>query len=210
MTTADPITIALPKGRLLEQAVPLFARAGYDISSLVGESRRLTHDCGPLRVLLLRPSDVPTYVDYGAADLGVTGWDVLEEAGRDLYYPLDLGIGRCRLVLAAKAATDFAPSEAMARVATKYPRITRRYLLARGMTADVIKLSGSVEIAPQTGLADAIVDLVESGETLRQNGLRELEVIMQVSARVAVNPAQMKMRLDPIQHFLSALRAALP
>ncbi len=205
----DRITVALPKGRLLEQAVPLFARSSYDISSVLGDSRKLTHECGPIRILLLRPSDVPTYVDYGAADIGVTGLDVLEEAGRDLYYPLDLGIGRCRLVLAAPSETALEQTELAVRVATKYPRITRRYLHERGVAADVIKLSGSVEIAPQTGLADAIVELVESGETLRQNGLRELEVIMEVSARVAVNPAQMKMRLEPIQEFLARLGAAL-
>ena len=192
---ARPITIALPKGRVLTQSVELFGRAGYKLQPVLRESRRLVHDCGPLRVLVVRAADVPTYVEYGAADVGVAGRDVLEEEGRDLYEPVDLGIGPCRMIVAEPAArpVDLA-THLHLRVATKYPAITRRYLEARGVAADIIKLSGSVELGPLTGLADRIVDLVETGETLRQNGLVEVETILDVTSRLVVNRASLKLR----------------
>ncbi|HLU65270.1 MAG TPA: ATP phosphoribosyltransferase [Kofleriaceae bacterium] len=190
-----PLTIALPKGRVLQQSVALFARAGYRLQPVLRESRRLVHDCGPLRVLVVRAADVPTYVEYGAADLGVAGRDVLEEEGRDLYEPVDLGIGACRMVVAEPSArpVDLA-SHLHLRVATKYPAITRRYLEERGLAAEIIPLSGSVELGPLTGLADRIVDLTETGETLRQNGLVELETILEVTSRLVVNRASLKLR----------------
>jgi ATP phosphoribosyltransferase len=209
MSKSDRIVVALPKGRLLEGIVPLFGKAGYDLSPVLGDSRRLTHDCGDLRVVLLRPSDVPTYLEYGAADVGITGLDVLEEAGRDLYYPLDLRIGKCRLALAAPTESPLEQRELTIRVATKYPRITGRYFQKQGIAADVIQLAGSVELAPQAGLCDAIVDLVESGETLRQNGLQEIEVLLEISARLAVNPARMKMSIQRIQELLLRVETAL-
>jgi ATP phosphoribosyltransferase len=191
----QPITLALPKGRVLELSVQLFASAGYRLAPVLRQSRLLVHDCGPLRVLVVRAADVPTYVEYGAADIGVAGRDVLEEEDRDLYEPVDLGIGACRMIVAEPAhrPVDLA-SHLHLRVATKYPAITRRYLEERGLAAEIIPLSGSVELGPLTGLADRIVDLTETGETLRQNGLVELETILQVTSRLVVNRASLKLR----------------
>jgi ATP phosphoribosyltransferase len=165
---------------------------------------------------VVRDQDVPTYVEYGAADVGVAGLDVLEEQGRDLYAPLDLGIGRCRLCVAepmhpdeaARSVDDEGPRRHL-RYGTKFPNLTRRHLEARGVVADVIKLSGSIELGPLTGLCDRIVDLVSSGETLRQHGLREVETVMAVSARLVVNRASLKVRRAPIDALLCRLRAVL-
>jgi ATP phosphoribosyltransferase len=202
--------VALPKGRVLEEAVALFGRAGYDLSVVLGRSRRLVHDCGPLRVVILRTQDVPTYVAYGSAEVGVAGRDVLDEQPYDLYEPLDLGIGACRLVIAepADAPVD-ARSQIHLRVATKYPAITRRFLQVRGVTAEIIKLSGSVEISPAMGLAHRVVDLVDSGETLRQNGLREVETILTVTSRLVVNPASLKLRADAVSDLVGRLEHAV-
>ena len=203
-----PIVIALPKGRVLGAAIELFGRAGYDLGRVQEETRRLVHDCGPFRVLVVRAGDVPTYVEYGAADVGVAGRDVLEEEERDLYEPLDLGIGPCRLVVAEPASrpVDLA-SHMHLRVATKYPTVTRRYLEERGVAAEIIKLSGSVELGPLTGLADRIVDLVESGETMRQNGLVEVETILEVTSRLVVNPASLKLRGAVVASLVDRLAA---
>jgi len=204
-----PLVVAIPKGRVLEESVALFARAGYDIASVLGRSRKLVHDCDGLRVLILRSQDVPTYVDYGAADLGVAGRDVLDEQGRDLYEPVDLGIGVCRLVIAEPVDRPVDErSQIHLRIATKYPLLTRRHLQERGITAEIIKLSGSVEIAPLLGLAHRIVDLVETGETLRENGLREVETIMQVTSRLVVNPASLKLRGEAISRLIDRLHRA--
>jgi ATP phosphoribosyltransferase len=205
-----PIVVALPKGRVLKQAIALFRRAGYRLDSVEQESRLLVHDCGPLRVLILRAGDVPTYVDYGAADVGVAGLDVLAEEGRDLYEPLDLGFGACRMVLAEPAArpVDLA-SHMHLRVATKYPAVTRRYLEERGVAAEIIRLSGSVELGPLTGLTDRIVDLVETGETMRQNGLVEVETILEVTSRLVVNRASLKLRGGAVATLIDRLEAAL-
>ncbi|HKE13616.1 MAG TPA: ATP phosphoribosyltransferase [Kofleriaceae bacterium] len=213
MTTAPdpgrPIVVALPKGRVLGQAIDLFRRAGYPLDAVEQETRRLVHECGPIRALVLRAGDVPTYVEYGAADIGVAGRDVLEEEERDLYEPLDLGIGACRMVLAEPIdrPVDLA-SHMHLRVATKYPTVTRRYLEERGVAAEIIKLSGSVELGPLTGLADRIVDLVETGETLRQNGLVEVETILQVTSRLVVNPASLKLRGALVAGLIDRLAAA--
>lgn len=204
-----PIVIALPKGRVLGAAIELFGRAGYDLRRVLEETRRLVHDCGPFRVLVVRAGDVPTYVEYGAADVGVAGRDVLEEEERDLYEPLDLGIGPCRLVVAEPVdrPVDLA-SHMHLRVATKYPTVTRRYLEERGVAAEIIKLSGSVELGPLTGLADRIVDLVETGETMRQNGLVEVETILEVTSRLVVNPASLKLRGAVVASLVDRLAAA--
>ena len=210
-----PLVVALPKGRILEHAARLFASAGYDISAVFDDSRKLVYDCGPLRVLVLRSSDVPTYVGYGAADAGVAGSDVLDESGRDLYEPLDLDIAPCRMVIAEHADRPVDERSQMhIRIATKYPNITRRYLQTHGFTAEVIKLSGAIELGPLTGLADRIVDLVESGETLRQNGLVEVRTIMEVSSRLVVNPASLKLRsaeltdlIDRLEQQVAAMKA---
>jgi ATP phosphoribosyltransferase len=211
---AAPLTIALPRGRILEEALPLFKRAGFDLGAVekTRAGRKLIipipeHD---IRVLIVRDADVPAYVEHGAADLGIAGRDVLEEQGRDLYEPLDLRIGRCRLVV---AEPEDRPVDEMARVhlryATKFPELTRRHLQARGVVAEIIKLYGSIEISPLVGLADRIVDLVSSGETLRQHRLREVETIMQVSGRICVGRAAAKLRSDRIDELLARLRAAV-
>ena len=208
------LKLALPKGRSLDEAIALFARAGVDLSPVKDGSRRLIFDLpkAELRVLVVRDADVPTYVEYGAADLGVAGRDVLEEQGRDLYEPLDLGIGRCRLCVAEPAdepADKNGGARAQLRYATKFPNLTRRHLESRGIVADVIKLYGSIELGPLTGLADRIVDLVSTGETLRQHRLREVETILDVSARLVVNRASLKLRRAPIDALLARLRAVV-
>jgi ATP phosphoribosyltransferase len=206
---ADPLILALPKGRVLEEAVVLFQKAGIDLSAITAKTRRLTFDLGELRVLVVRDADVPTYVEYGAADVGVAGRDVLEEQGRDLYEPLDLGIGQCRLSIAEPADARPNGDGRQLRYATKFPHLTRRWLEARGEVADVIKLSGSVELGPLTGLSDRIVDLVSSGETLRQHHLREVETILEVTARLVVNRASLKVRRQAIDGLLSRLRSVV-
>ena len=199
----------MPRGRILDEALPLFARAGIDLGAAdkARAGRRLIipipeHD---LRVLIVRDTDVPAYVEHGAAHLGIAGRDVLEEQDRDLYEPLDLGIGRCRMVV---AEPEDRPVDENAQVhlryATKFAEITRRHLQARGTVAEIIKLYGSIEIAPLVGLADRIVDLVSTGETLRQHRLREVETILEVSARICVGRAAAKLHGDRIDDLLSA------
>jgi len=207
----EPAVLALPKGRVLKQCVARFAAAGYDLSPVLENTRKLTIDCGGVRVLVVRNSDVPIYVAHGAADLGVAGGDVLDELGLDLFEPLDLGIGRCRLVVAEPSARPVDERSHMhLRIATKYPRATHRYLQDRGLTAEVIKLSGSIELAPLIGLADRIVDLVETGETMRQNGLVEVETIAQVSSRLIANPARLKLYGERLRPLIDALDASSP
>ena len=206
----EPLTLALPAGRIRDEAIALFARAGLDLSAAdkAKAGRRLVIAIPEqhLRVLIVRDTDVPAYVEYGAADLGIAGRDVLEEQDRDLYEPLDLGIGRCRL---AVAEPEDHPVDETAhihlRYATKFPEITRRHLQARGTVAEVIKLYGSVEIAPLVGLADRIVDLVSSGETLRQHRLREVETILEVSARLCVGRAAAKLKAERIDDLVRRL-----
>jgi ATP phosphoribosyltransferase len=213
-----PIILALPKGRILEEAAAVFARAGFDLSPVLGDSRRLVHDCGALRVLVLRSSDIATYVGHGAADVGVAGSDVLDEEGRDLYEPLDLAIGRCRMIVAQVGGAPAAPAawqddedraQAHLRVATKYPRTTRAYLQRKGITAEVIKLSGAIELGPLTGLCDQIVDITQTGETLRQNGLVEVDTVAQVSSRLVVNPARLKLDGDRLGGLIERLERAV-
>jgi ATP phosphoribosyltransferase len=205
-----PIVLALPKGRILDEAAKIFARAGYDLSPVFGDSRRLVHDCGPLRVLVLRSSDVPTYVAHGAADAGVAGSDVLDEDGKELYEPLDLEIGRCRMIVAERAdARVDERAQAHIRIATKYPKTTRAYLVRRGITAEVIRLSGAIELGPLTGLCDRIVDITQTGETLRQNGLVEVDTVAQVSSRLVVNPARLKLDGDRLGALIDALERAV-
>jgi ATP phosphoribosyltransferase len=204
------LTVALPAGRIRDEAIALFARAGIDLvaADRTHAGRRLVIPVAEagLRVLIVRDTDVPAYVEGGAADLGIAGRDVLEEQDRDLYEPLDLGIGRCRLVV---AEPEDRPVDEGAhihlRYATKFPEITRRHLQARGTVAEVIKLYGSVEIAPLVGLADRIVDLVSSGETLRQHRLREVETILEVSARLCVGRAPAKLMAERIDELVRKL-----
>ena len=209
--SSRPLTLALPRGRILDEALPLFHRAGLDLGAAekARAGRRLiipVPELG-LRVLIVRDTDVPAYVEGGAADVGIAGRDVLEEQDRDLYEPLDLGIGRCRMVVAEPEGRPVDESaQVHLRYATKFPEITRRHLQARGTVAEIIKLYGSIEIAPLVGLADRIVDLVSSGETLRQHHLREVETIFPVSARLCVGRAAAKLFGDRIDDLVGRLR----
>lgn len=205
-----PIILALPKGRILEEGAAVFARAGYDLSPVFGDNRKLVHECGPIRVLVLRNSDIATYVAHGAADAGIAGSDVLDEEGRDLLEPLDLGIGRCRMIVAERADAridDRALSHL--RIASKYPRTTRAYLQRKGITAEVIKLSGAIELGPLTGLCDRIIDITQTGETLRQNGLVEIDTVAQVSTRLVVNPARLKLDGERLGALIEAMERAV-
>ena len=208
------LTIALSKGRILEEALPLFAAAGIVPAEDPETSRKLilpTNRPG-VSFVVVRPTDVPTYVQYGAADAGVAGKDVLlEHGGEGLYQPLDLGIGRCRLVVATMRSYDWAGTVqrgARIRVATKYVRTAREHFAAKGMHVDLIKLYGSMELAPLVGLADAIVDLVSTGNTLKANDLVEVETIMPITARLVVNPAALKLKRDAVKPLVDALAAA--
>jgi ATP phosphoribosyltransferase len=207
---ARPLVLALPKGRIMDEAAAVFARAGYDLGSLAESSRKLVHDCGELRVLVLRGSDVPTYVALGAADVGVAGSDVLDEEGRDLYEPLDLAIGRCRMIVAERADARIDDrSQIHLRIATKYPRLTTAYLQRKGLHAEVIELSGAIELGPLTGLCHRIVDITQTGETLKQNGLVEIDTVCEVSSRLVVNPASLKLRGPAISSLIDRLERAI-
>ncbi|MCP9464134.1 MAG: ATP phosphoribosyltransferase [Nitrospira sp.] len=207
------LTIALSKGKLSESAVEIFRRAGYvtEVEGLSGESRRLVFECRAvgLTFLIVRPSDVPTYVEYGGADAGIVGKDVLLEQDADVYEPLDLGFGACRISVAAlkgEGVRDRLSSKV--RVATKYPRITERFFNQRGVPVEIIKLYGSIELAPVVGLADWIVDLVETGNTLRAHDLVELEVIAHSTARLIVNRASLRLKHRPLRELIERLRVA--
>jgi ATP phosphoribosyltransferase len=205
-----PLIVAMPKGRILTEAAEVFARGGYDLSPVLGDTRKLVIECGPLRVLVLRSSDVPTYVAHGAADVGIAGSDVLDEEGRELYEPLDLAIGRCRMIVAERAdARVDERAQAHVRVATKYPRTTKAYLQRKGLTAEVIRLGGAIELGPLTGLCERIVDITQTGETLRQNGLVEVDTVAEVSSRLVVNPARLKLDGERIRALIDALEHAV-
>ncbi len=208
------ITLALAKGRIFEETLPLLAAAGIEPAEDPERSRKLilaTSRPG-LRLILVRAADVATYVQHGAADLGVAGRDLLaEHGGQGLYQPLDLGIARCRMVVAVPEAFDYAGAVkqgARLRVATKYIGTAREHFAAKGMHVDLIKLYGSMELAPLVGLAEAIVDLVDTGATLKANRLRVVEEIMAVSSRLIVNPASLKLKRDALAPLIEALRAA--
>jgi ATP phosphoribosyltransferase len=202
----NPLVIALPKGRILKTLAPLLERAGIDSAPLLADDRTLIRDGGAsIRFLLLKPDDVPTYVEYGAADLGVCGRDVLVERACDLYQPLDLGIGRCRMVVAGVAGRAAPPD--VPRVATKYARIAAEHFARRGAQAEIVHVQGSVELAPLTGLADLIVDLVETGETLAQNGLEVKDEIMKISSVLVANRASYKLRQAEMRPLVDKLRA---
>lgn len=202
----DQLTLAVSKGRILAEALPLLADIGIAPLEDPARSRKLilkTSQRG-VRLLIIRAQDVPTYVEYGAADLGIAGRDVLMEyQGDGLYEPLDLGIARCRLVVAGRLGSDLTAPRL--RVATKYVSTARRYFAARGVQADIIRLYGSMELAPLLGLADVIVDLVDTGKTLRENGLLSLAEIAQVSAQLIVNKAAMKTKHARIRALISDL-----
>ena len=207
---SSSLTIALAKGRILDETLPLLARAGIEPAEDPKQSRKLVFDTNhdSIRLVILRSADVPTYVQYGAADLGVTGKDVLlEHGGDDLYERVDLGIARCRMMIAGIA--DRPLPRRRLKVATKYPRITRQYYLEQGRQVELIKLYGSMELAPTVGLADVIVDLVDTGNTLKANGLTPMEHIVDISSRLIVNRASLKMKNRAIVDVIDKIEAAV-
>lgn len=206
----DSITIALTKGRILKETLPLLARAGIVPLDDIGTSRKLVFETSApnVRLLVIRGTDVPTYVRYGAADVGVVGKDVLLEHGAEgLYEPLDLGIARCRLMTAAPVG--WTPDGGRIRVATKFVNIARDHFARKGVHADVIKLYGAMELAPLMNLADLIVDIVDTGNTLRANGMQPLEEIASISSRLIVNKAAMRSSHRGIQQLVDAMADAV-
>lgn len=205
------LTLAVSKGRIYDEAVALLRRVGIEPALDPEKSRKLilpTNREG-LQLLIVRATDVPTYVEYGAADMGIAGKDVLlEYEGTGLYEPLDLGIARCRLMTAGRHDAQW-PQHRRLRVATKYVKTAQRYFNGRGIQAEIIKLYGSMELAPLVGLADFIVDLVDTGKTLLANGLEPKELIMEVSSRLILNKAAMKMKHQSITDFVNQLKQAL-
>ncbi|MEE9181946.1 MAG: ATP phosphoribosyltransferase [candidate division NC10 bacterium] len=208
------IAIALPKGRLLSESIKLFEATGIHGLEGLTESRRLLCEdsTGAYRFLVLRPADIPTYVEYGATDLGVVGKDILLEQERDVYEPLDLKFGACRLVVARpKNLQDREGSVGFSsfRVATKYPNLAERYFTEQGVQVEIIRLSGSIELAPLAGLCERIVDLVDTGRTLQENGLEEVEGIATATARLIVNRAALKTKYRQVRELIDRLTAVV-
>jgi ATP phosphoribosyltransferase len=212
---ADTITLALSKGRIFDETAPLLRAVGIRPLEDPETSRKLVlaTDRPDVKIIIVRASDVPTYVQFGAADLGIAGKDVLlEHGGEGLYQPLDLGIARCRMMVAAPNGFDYDSAVrqgARLKVATKYLKTAREHFAAKGVHVDLIKLYGSMELAPLAGLADAIVDLVSSGNTLKANNLRAVEEIMPISARLVINQAALKLKRGRIQPLLDAFTRAV-
>ncbi|CAM8664678.1 HisG ATP phosphoribosyltransferase [Comamonadaceae bacterium] len=213
--SAEMITLALSKGRIFEETVPLLKAAGIEVLDDPEKSRKLILDTNQpnVRVLVVRATDVPTYVQYGGADLGITGKDTLLEHGsQGLYQPLDLQIAKCRISVAVRADFDYASAVKQGsrlKVATKYVAIAREFFASKGVHVDLIKLYGSMELAPLVGLADAIVDLVSTGNTLKANHLVEVERIMDISSRLVVNQAALKLKQEPIRKIIDAFAGAV-
>jgi ATP phosphoribosyltransferase len=205
------ITIAIAKGRMQDDALSLLARAGIRLSAEQINSRRLAleDETGDYRFIFVKPGDVPVYVEHGIADCGVVGRDVLLESEADLLLPLDLGIARCRIVVAAADPDVMTRAVGMLRVATKYSQIAAAHFGARGMPVEIIRLSGSVELAAALGLSDLIVDLVETGRTLRENGLTVVDEIAESTGRLVVNRASYQLKAEAVARLVNALRLAL-
>ena len=205
------LRLALTKGRLQDKSVELFEAMGLDGSPIRNPGRRLIHSIPnyPLDAVLAKAPDVITYVEHGVCDLGIVGKDTILEQGKSLYEVLDLGFGRCRFALAVKEGSDFYGTYKTRRIASKYPNVARAFFEKKGMDVDIIKIEGSVELAPILDLADAIVDIVETGATLRENGLTPIEDVAQVSARLIVNTASMKLYQTEIEDFIARCEAEL-
>jgi ATP phosphoribosyltransferase len=210
------ITLALSKGRIFDDTLPLLRAAGIEVLEDPETSRKLILETSnpEVRIVMVRASDVPTYVQHGGADLGVAGKDILiEHGGAGLYQPLDLNIAKCRVSVAVRQGFDYAAAVKQGsriRVATKYTEIARQHFAEKGVHVDLIKLYGSMELAPLTGLADAIVDMVSTGNTLRANHLSEVEFIMDISARLVVNQAALKLKREPLRRLIDAFATAIP
>ncbi|UOO92490.1 ATP phosphoribosyltransferase [Vitreoscilla stercoraria] len=214
MTASQNLTIALSKGRIFDETLPLLAAAGIVPAEDPEKSRKLIIDTNHpnIRLVIVRATDVPTYVQYGAADLGIAGRDVLTEHGGDgLYQPLDLRIAKCRMMVAVHKDFDYATASragSRLKVATKYPNIAMEHFAKKGMHVDIIKLYGSMELGPLVGLSDAIVDLVSTGSTLKANDLQAVEHISDISSRLVVNKAALKLKFGEIQPIIDAFRDA--
>lgn len=204
------LKIALTKGRLERSTVALFEKMGLDVSAFETKGRKLILQVGDdITVVLAKAPDVITYVEHGVCDIGVVGKDTIYERGGAFYEVLDLGFGKCKFALAVPEGTDFYDGYDVKRLASKYPHVTRDFFARKGMDVDIIKIEGSVELAPILGLADAIVDIVETGATLRENGLVPIEDVAQVSARLIVNTASMKLHKEAIEDFIARCEAEL-
>lgn len=203
--------IALTKGRLESNSVAMFERMGYDMAGLKNKGRRLVIPVpdADAEIVLAKAPDVITYVERGVCDMGIVGKDTVMEHGGSFYEVLDLGFGSCRFALASRAGADFYGGYRAKVIATKYPAVTRRFFEGKNMDVDIVKIEGSVELAPLLGLADAIVDIVETGATLRENGLAVLETIAPVSARLIVNTASMKLKKQPIEDIITRMEEYL-
>lgn len=201
------ITVAISRGRLLREASVLLKKAGFSVGEILDDSRKLIFEYPEdgIKTLIVRPTDVPAYVEYGAADCGIVGRDTLLEEKNDLYEPLDLKIGKCKLVVAAPKGFDF-KSARILRVATKYPRIATEFFAKKGIGAEIVKLYGSVELAPIVGLSEVIVDLTATGETLKKNKLVIIEIISDITARLVVNRVSMKVKSTEIKEFIKKLK----
>jgi ATP phosphoribosyltransferase len=210
----NQLTIAIPKGRILTESIELFAKIGIHLESMLEDSRKLIFEYPEqnLRALIVRATDVPTYVEYGCADLGIVGKDTLLEQDKDLYEPLDLKFGYCRMMVAEPAGlaqSDDPGSWSHIRVATKYPHVAEKYFASKGIQAEIIKLYGSIELGPLVGLSERIVDLVSTGETLRQNGLVEVETIAEITTRLVVNRASLKTKHQRIRGIIDGLEKVI-
>lgn len=208
------LTIAIPKGRILTESIQLFGKIGIKLDSMLEDSRKLIFEYPEqnLRALIVRATDVPTYVEYGCADLGIVGKDTLLEQDKDLYEPLDLKFGYCRMMVAEPAGlakSDDPARWSHIRVATKYPHVAEKYFASKGIQAEIIKLYGSIELGPLVGLSERIVDLVSTGETLRQNGLVEVETIAEITTRLVVNRASLKTKHQRIRAIIDGLEKIL-
>ena len=207
------LTFALSKGRLLDEAAALLKKAGIEMTSDVNSRKLVIPDTqGRFRFFIVKPVDVPTYVEYGVADVGIAGRDVLLESNADVHQPLDLRIGLCKMVVASPKATakqNYKDLSAV-RIATKYPRVTTEYFTQRGVPVEIIPLSGSVELAPLLGLSDRIVDLVATGRTLAENGLEVIEPICDISARLVINRASYQIKRQSISELIQLLAAVIP
>ena len=201
------LNVALPKGRLGDKVYELFASIGYDCSEIYADNRKLVFESeeNNVRYLLVKPSDVVIYIARGAADIGVVGKDTIMEHGGKFFEVADLGFGKCKFALAVKKGVNFYDGYGVKTVATKYPEVTRRFFEAKGMDVDIVKIEGSVELAPLVGLADGIVDIVETGTTLKENGLEVYEYICPISARLIANMVSLKLRKEEIERLISAI-----
>ena len=211
MEDKKTIRIALTKGRLEKDTVNLFEKIGYDVSQLKNKGRRLVHEIpgSGIEVVLAKAADVITYVEHGVCDVGVVGKDTIDEHGGRFFEICDLGFGKCRFALAGKKGENFYEGCQVKTIATKYPNITRRFFQAKAMDIDIVKIEGSVELAPLLGLSNGIIDIVETGTTLKENGLEVYEYVSDISARVIVNPVSMKLKKNSIEQLVSKMKNQL-